>query len=238
MFGRTWKTSKRKYDVLIERDVKIPVRDGTILNADVIRPKSEDKFPAILGYFPYNLEMQSAPIHTDSFSSVVFKHPNQEKANASIEAGDSNFYARRGYVHVLVNIRGTGKSGGKYSFIGPQELQDGYDVVEWIAVQPWCDGQDGRVLPTYWDKDRYQQAITELLQDKDILAVRELVGVLKYPDSGSNPLLIDFLLNPLDNEFWEQRRVDYAGVKVPVYRRLLGTYRTSSAGRFSKLGTA
>lgn len=40
---------------------------------------------------------------------------------------------------------------------------------------------------------------------------------LENPDIGSNPLLVDFLLNPLDNEFWEQRRVDYEKVKVPAY---------------------
>lgn len=281
MFGVSWKTSERKYDVLVERDVKIPMRDGTILNADVFRPKSEEKFPAILGYFPYNMAMQSAPVQVDTFSSVMFKHPNQEKANASIEAGDPYFYARRGYIHILVNIRGTGKSEGKFTLIGPQELQDGYDVIEWIAVQSWCDGQvamfgvsyfawiqqyvastnpphlkclftpwaatdlyrdgvyRGGILSykfwlnwsltelskpviegycrTYWDKDKYQEAINQLLQDEDILAIPELVEVLKNPDAGRNPLIIDFLLNPLDSPYWEQRRVDYDKVKVPAY---------------------
>lgn len=281
MIGRTWKTSERKYEVTAERDVKIPMRDGTKLNADIFRPESEEKFPAILGYFPYNLDMQSAPIHTDSFSSVVFKHSHQEKANASIEAGDPNFYVRRGYVHVLVNIRGTGKSEGKYTFIGPQELQDGYDVIEWIAAQPWCDGQVAMFGVSYfawiqqyvastnpphlkclfgpwastdlyrdgvyhggilaykfwrswsltelskprmegycrsnWEKKRYQEAISLLLQDEDILAVPELVEALNNPDKGTNSLLVDFLLNPLDSEYWQERRVNYERVKVPAY---------------------
>lgn len=281
MFGTTWRTSERKYSVLVERDVKIPMRDETLLNADVFRPNTEEKCPAILGYFPYNLDMQSAPIHVDSFSSVVFKHPNQEKANASIEAGDPNFYARRGYVHVLVNIRGTGKSEGKYTFIGPQELQDGYDVIEWIAAQPWCDGQvamfgvsyfawiqqyvastnpphlkclfgpwastdlyrdgvyHGGILNykfwrswsltelskpvmegycrTYWEPQEYQERIQQLLHEEDILVVPELVDVLKNPDRGSNSLLVDFLLNPLDGPFWEQRRVEYEKVNIPAY---------------------
>jgi uncharacterized protein len=281
MYGKTWRTSERKYNVLIERDVKIPMTDGTLLSADVFRPNTQEKCPAILGYFPYNLDMQSAPIHVDSFSSVVFKHPNQEKANASIEAGDPNFYARRGYVHILVNIRGTGKSQGKYTFIGPQELQDGHDVIEWIATQPWCDGQvgmfgvsyfawiqqyvastnpphlkclfgpwastdlyrdgvyHGGILNykfwrnwsltelskpvmeghsrTYFESEIYKSRIEQLLMDEDILATPELVDVLKNPDKGSNPLIIDLLLNPLNCPFWEQRRVDYKKVKVPAY---------------------
>ncbi len=140
MYGRTWKTSERKYGVLEERDVKVPMNDGVHLNANVFRPDGKGKFPAILGYFPYDMDMQTAPIQVDSFSSVVFKHPHQELANASIEAGDPNFYVRRGYVHVIANIRGTGKSGGKFTMIGPRELQDGHDLIEWIAAQPWCDG--------------------------------------------------------------------------------------------------
>jgi predicted acyl esterase len=140
MYGCTWKTSERKYGVLTEIDVKIPMSDGTVLNAKVFRPDAPGRFPAILGYFPYDMDMQTAPVQVDSFSSVVFKHPNQEKANASIEAGDPNFYVRRGYAHILVNIRGTGKSEGRYTLIGPRELQDGYEIIEWIAGCPWCDG--------------------------------------------------------------------------------------------------
>jgi hypothetical protein len=50
MFGTKWKTSARKYGVFAEQDVKIPMSDGTGLNANVWKPKSEDpaeRFPAI-----------------------------------------------------------------------------------------------------------------------------------------------------------------------------------------------
>ncbi|MGA3127782.1 MAG: CocE/NonD family hydrolase [Candidatus Korobacteraceae bacterium] len=150
MFGRKWSTSPRAYEVVVERDVKIQVGDGVYLNANVFRPARDEKFPAILGYFPYDLEMQTAPVKVDSFSSVVFKHPGQEKANASIESGDPYFYARRGYAHILVNIRGTGKSEGRYSFLSPREHQDGHDVIEWIARQPWCDGNVGMFGVSYF----------------------------------------------------------------------------------------
>ena len=61
------------------------------------------------------------------------------------ESGDPTFFARRGYVHVVCNVRGTGKSEGKWQFLGPQELKDVYEAVEWVAAQPWCDGNDVHV---------------------------------------------------------------------------------------------
>ena len=281
MYGKKWKTSERKYKVVVS-EFSIPMTDGILLNAKVFRPDSDEKFPAILGYFPYDMDAQTDPIHIDSFSSTVFKHPYQEKCNASIEAGDPNFYARRGYCHVLVNIRGTGKSEGKFTMIGPKQLSDGYEVIEWIACQTWCDGNVGMFGVSYfawiqqyvastnppslkcifgpwastdmyrdgayhggilayrfwrswsitelsnpriegycktnWDKEKYEEGIRELLKDPEILAEPDLVSALQNPEQGTNPLLVDIMLNPFaDSDFWNERKVDYGKIKVPAY---------------------
>ena len=115
MFGKNWKTSELKYKVLIERGVKIRMSDGTELNADIFRPDSNEKFPAIFGFHPYDQASQTAPITINSLSTNFFKLPGQEKGNAFIEAGDPNAYVRRGYVYVIASIRGTGKSGRRVS---------------------------------------------------------------------------------------------------------------------------
>src|SRR4030042_6933064 len=117
MFSKTWKTSEVKYKVLVERDAKIRLSDGVELNADIFRPDSDEKFPAIFGFHPYNQMAQTAPMMTRSFSINFFRHPDQEEGNAYIEAGDPYAYVPRGYVHVVANVRGTGKSGGKYPFL-------------------------------------------------------------------------------------------------------------------------
>ena len=49
MFTRSWSTSKRKYDVTVERDVKVRMPDGTALDGDIYRPASSERFPVILG---------------------------------------------------------------------------------------------------------------------------------------------------------------------------------------------
>jgi predicted acyl esterase len=150
MFGKTWRISESKYKLIVKRDVKIKMSDGTEINADIFRPDSDEKFPAIFGFHPYDQVAQTAPMITNSFSTNFFKHPGQEKGNAYIEAGDPDAYVRRGYVYVIANVRGTGKSGGKYPFIAPPEAQDGCDMIEWIARQPWCNGNVGMFGVSYF----------------------------------------------------------------------------------------
>lgn len=150
MFSTTWKTSERKYNVVIERDVEIIMSDGTKICADIFRPDSDEKFPAILGIHVYQQAHQAAPIKPAAFSSVTFLHPSEELGRGWLEAGDPNFLVRRGYIQVIANMRGTGKSGGKYDFLGSKEVQDTYEVIEWIAKQPWCNGKVGMFGISYF----------------------------------------------------------------------------------------
>lgn len=140
MFNKKWGTSERKYTIIIERNVSIPMSDGTIIDADIFRPNSNGKFPALLGVHPFDNPLQSAPIMPRGMNIGI----------GGIEAGDYNFYVRRGYVQVIANVRGTGKSGGKSDLFGPREAQDIYEIIEWIAEQPWCDGNIGTFGVSYF----------------------------------------------------------------------------------------
>ena len=133
MFTTRWQTSPRKYGIRIERDVAIPVRDGVTLDSDIFRPAAEGKFPALLAVHAYSKAVQSMEIAPIGFSA----------ARGFIETGDFNFYVRRGYALLIINITGTHKSGGIFGNIDPQSIQDVYEAVEWTASQPWCDGNVG-----------------------------------------------------------------------------------------------
>jgi predicted acyl esterase len=150
MFSKTWKTSEPKYKELIDRNIRIPLSDGVEINADIFHPDGDGTFPAIFGFHPYNQMAQTAPIITQSFSINFFKNPGQEEGNAYIEAGDPYAYVSRGYVYVIANIRGTGESGGQYPFLDHPEPQDGAEVIEWIARQPWCNGNVGMFGVSYF----------------------------------------------------------------------------------------
>ncbi|MCW2605889.1 MAG: peptidase [Frankiales bacterium] len=54
---------------------------------------------------------------------------------------DDTSYLDEGYAHVNTDVRGSGKSGGALCLLCDREQQDAYDVVEWVAKQPWSNGK-------------------------------------------------------------------------------------------------
>ena len=115
-----------EFEVDVEKNVKIAVRDGTKLAADVYRPAREGKpvegkFPTLLTRTPY------------------------DKTGTAREA---EYYASRGYNVVANDVRGRYASEGTWRLL-VDDPEDGYDVVEWIAAQPWSDGKVGTFGTSY-----------------------------------------------------------------------------------------
>ena len=108
--------SPARYEVLEERDRDAPMRDGIQLKVDIFRPKADGPFPAILQQTPYNKNGQ---------------------------VGRARDFAARGYVVINVDSRGRFESGGEWDPFSPKHKTDGYDLVQWIAEQPWCSGNVG-----------------------------------------------------------------------------------------------
>ncbi len=121
-----------------ERDVMVPMRDGLKLCVDIYRPDTPDKLPVLLALGPHNKDLQTPDI-CDEFG------PNPAWSSFWIggqEAGDTKYFVSRGYIHIVANYRGLGKSEGEPLF-APNF--DAYDLIEWVASQPWCDGNVGMV---------------------------------------------------------------------------------------------
>ena len=119
--------SEPRYATFSDHDARIPMRDGVRLAADVLRPHAGGmKFPALVTTSVYTRQLQR---------SVIALGQN--------EAGVSEFWVPRGYAHVIVDVRGSNDSEGLYDLFGSQEQQDLYDIIEWVAEQPWCDGNVG-----------------------------------------------------------------------------------------------
>ena len=135
--------SEPRFGMTEERDVMVPMRDGARVAVDFFRPDGDGAFPALLGMSPYGKGLQSLPIAYQPEHSPIHHTP--------IEAGDPAYFTARGYVQIIADVRGTGQSEGEYlGWISPQEARDGYDLIEWMAAQPWCDGNVGMVGISYF----------------------------------------------------------------------------------------
>jgi len=109
--------------IITELDVPVKMRDGVILRANVFRPDAPGKFPALLTRTPYG------------------------KASSGLER-----YVRAGYVVVTQDSRGRYASDGDYVIFTVEhtgDAEDGYDSVEWLARQPYCNGKVGTMGASY-----------------------------------------------------------------------------------------
>ena len=122
--------------IVCDKDVAVPMRDGVNVVLDVYRPDAAGRFPVLFAFGVHSKELQGHELPQTfppqpSWSSLWLGHA---------EAGDTEFFVSRGYVHVIGSPRGFLKSGD-----GGSREWDSYDVIEWIAQQPWCDGNIGMI---------------------------------------------------------------------------------------------
>ena len=114
--------------IRMDSNVPMEMRDGTVLRADVYRPDDSQKHPAILIRTPYNKVLT--------------------RSNDFLNPIDT---AMAGYAVVIQDIRGRFASEGKYGEGDRRNVEgpDGYDSVEYLASEPWCDGNIGMAGGSY-----------------------------------------------------------------------------------------
>jgi putative CocE/NonD family hydrolase len=96
--------------------VRIPMRDGVQLNATLYQPQEmPDPLPVIFTLSPYI---------ADTYTQWGM------------------YFARNGYIFAAVDLRGRGNSEGTFAPLD-NDANDGYDLVEWFAAQPWCNAKVG-----------------------------------------------------------------------------------------------
>jgi len=146
--------------IKVDFNVPAKMKDGITLYADVYRPNTESKFPAILTRLPYG-------------------------KNGSITGGFMNPHriASAGYNVVIQDIRGTGASEGEF-YPRRAEMKDGYDTVEWIAAQPWCNGNVGMYGMSHMGFTQWAAAVMQPPHLKTICPTATKAGARPY-DGGA-----------------------------------------------------
>ncbi len=133
-------TAERFPRAAVRRSERVPMRDGVTLATDVYLPADANGRP----------QPQAAP-------AILIRMPYGIREPYAYMPAVGRFWARRGYACVIQDVRGKFDSGGEWDpFLN--EVDDGYDAVEWVSNQPWCDGRVGMTGESYYGYTQWAAA--------------------------------------------------------------------------------
>lgn len=171
-FGEYKGFSQEVYDSWVRRSLYLTVRDGVRLAADVILPAKNGEV-------------------TQEALPVIWTHNRYRRATirdgvvrSTADSPLSQHLIRHGYVMVNVDVRGSGASFGRWDGIfTKEETKDAYEITEWIASQPWCDGNVGMAGGSYLGITQLMTASTHPPHLKAIFPVVALFDIypVQYP---------------------------------------------------------
>jgi putative CocE/NonD family hydrolase len=133
-----------RYGKALRRELMVPMRDGTRLAADV--------------YLPADPVGHGRDARPGPFPALIVRQPYGKREPFLWLPLQGRYWARRGYALVAQDVRGRWASEGEYEPFF-HELDDGYDTVDWVAKQPWCDGTVGVMGESYFGYTTWAMAV-------------------------------------------------------------------------------
>ncbi len=198
------------YTVKTELGIRIPMRDGVRLVANIFRPDAEGKFPVIVVRTPYGKS-----------SSGQFR--------------DARWFAEHGYVYLIEDCRGRHDSEGVFRPLR-DEARDGYDTIEWAAAQPWSDGNVGTMGGSYLG---WNQWLAATLRPPHLKAMIPLVSPpdpffnMPYQYGAISPMDLDWvsLTSDHDNQNTGELDLDRIYLHLPLIDMDTAASRPSTTWR-------
>ncbi|QWF21929.1 CocE/NonD family hydrolase [Nocardioides sp. LMS-CY] len=132
--------------LVVDHDVPVTTRDGTVLRVNVHRPPDGEPRAVVLCAHPYgkdNLPTRGRRGWTIPRPYRMLRQPAPVSFSrlTGWEAPDPVWCVENGWVAVNADLRGAGTSDGTGRLLSDQEGEDVADLVEWAATQPWCNGR-------------------------------------------------------------------------------------------------
>ncbi|MGK5543321.1 CocE/NonD family hydrolase [Streptomyces sp. URMC 127] len=220
--------------ILCEQDVAVTLRDGTVIYTDIYRPDTDKPVPVIVSWSYFGkrpgdgmTEWKTQGVPTDTVSLM-----------AKFESPDPGYWCHQGYAIANADPRGVGHSEGDINFHGSQDARDGYDFVEWLAEQEWCNGKVGMngnsgVAVTQWaiaaQRPPHLAAIAPWEGTSDIFTESLYEGGV--PGSDLQSMLTSLLTGPgkvedmgvmarrypFMNNYWRDKAPDLSKIEIPCY---------------------
>jgi putative CocE/NonD family hydrolase len=147
-FGKYEKYSEPQYEEWVRSSQYVTMRDGVNLAVDIVRPAVNgepvgEPLPLVWTHARYHRAREEDGV----VYSLVDRRPFLQ------------LLVQHGYIVAAVDVRGSGASYGRYEGVYSEaETRDAYEMTEWFAAQPWCDGNVGMYGGSYLGMAQYMAA--------------------------------------------------------------------------------
>jgi len=219
--------------IICEQDIPVTLRDGVIIYTDIYRPIGQINIPVIISWSLFG----KRPGDVEAEWQTMGVPPGTVTRMTKFESADPGYWCRQGYAVANVDPRGVGHSQGDVNFFGTQDGRDGYDFIEWLATQYWCNGKVGMfgnsgVAMTQW------RIAAEQPPHLTCIAPWEGTGDMyreSFFEGGIPGMFGGFIVGavagmeyiedtvamsqkyPLMNAYWEDKIPKWENIKIPVY---------------------
>ena len=222
--------------VMCDQDVPVVMRDGVTIYCDIYRPKNtEEKVPVIISWSWFG----KRPGEGMSEWQIMGVPPHTVSRLAKFESSDPLYWCYQGYAVANVDVRGAGHSEGNVHMFTHQDGEDGYDFVEWIAQQWWCNGKVGMTgnsgvamhqwgiaaqQPPHLEAIAPWESTTDLYRESfyeggvPALSFNKFISAQVTGTAGVDSQVDMAIKYPLMNGYWEDKRPDFSKVKCAVYQ--------------------
>lgn len=221
--------------ILCEQDIPVKMRDGATIYCDIFRPKNAlEKIPVIVSYSWFG----KRPGDGMSEWQIMGVPPQTVSKLAKFESPDPMYWCYQGYAVANVDVRGAGHSEGDVHMFTHQDREDGYDFVEWVASQHWCNGRVGMagnsgvamhqyhiasmqpphlgcIAPWESTTDLYRESVYE--GGIPALTFNEFITSSVTGPGGVDDQVAMAKKYPFMNGYWKDKIPDFSKVVCPVY---------------------
>ena len=222
--------------IICHQDVEVVLRDGCKIYTDIFLPKDlKEKIPCIVSWSWFG----KRPGDGMSEWQIMGVPPHTVSKLAKFESSDPAYWCYYGYAVANVDVRGAGHSEGNVHMFTHQDREDGYDFVEWLAQQEWCNGKIGMTgnsgvamhqwgiaaeCPPHLACIAPWECTTDLFADSlyeggiPALSFNEFIAAQVTGLGGVDDQVAMARKYPFRNGYWNDKVADFKKVRIPVYQ--------------------
>ncbi|UXU83642.1 CocE/NonD family hydrolase [Mammaliicoccus sciuri] len=226
-------------EMIMEKDVAVPMSDGAVLYVNVIRPNKPGKFPVVMSADTYGKDNKPKITNMGSLWPTLGAIPTSSITPE--ESPDPGFWVPNDYVVVKVALRGSAKSKGALYPWGLSEAKDYAEVIEWAGQQEWSNGNVGTNGVSYlavtqwwvaslnpshlkamipWEglNDMYREiAFHGGIPDTGFYRFWYEGIVARWPETEIEDLKKEQKMHTMFDEYWKGKQADLSAIKVPMF---------------------